>query len=48
MECRGDDVPDGKFTDFRRAVQAKDDGSAVFSSVEWPDKLTAIRAWRNS
>ena len=23
LECWGDDVPDGKFTDFRKAVQAK-------------------------
>ena len=38
VEAWGDDVPDGKVTDFRRAVKAESDEKIVFAFMEWPSR----------
>jgi uncharacterized protein YbaA (DUF1428 family) len=45
VEAWGDDVPEGKQTDHRRAVKATVDENVVYSWVEWPDKATRDAAW---
>ena len=45
VEAWGDDVPDGKVTDFRRAVKATEGENIVFSFLEWPDKATRDAGW---
>ncbi len=41
----GDDVPPGKVTDFRRAVDLAEDETVVFAWMTWPDKETRDRAY---
>jgi uncharacterized protein YbaA (DUF1428 family) len=40
VEAWASDVPEGKVTDFRMAVNARDDEDVVFSWFEYPDKAT--------
>ncbi|AKQ68437.1 hypothetical protein A176_005349 [Myxococcus hansupus] len=44
VENWGEDVPEGKITDLRRAVKAQPDEAIVFSWVEYPDKATRDEA----
>jgi uncharacterized protein YbaA (DUF1428 family) len=46
VEAWGDDVREGKTTDFFRAVKAEPDETIVFSFIEWPDKATRDEAWK--
>jgi len=45
VEAWGDDVRDGKVTDYRKAVKAEPGENVVFSWIEWPDKATRDSAW---
>ena len=46
VEAWGDDLMDGKVTDFKRAVAVKEGENVVFSWIEYPDKATRDEANR--
>jgi len=46
VEAWSDDVPEGKVTDYQRAVKAEAGEGIIYSYVEWPDKETRDAGWQ--
>jgi uncharacterized protein YbaA (DUF1428 family) len=46
VEAWADDVPEGKVTDYRKAVKAEESEVTVFSWIEWPTKESRDESWK--
>lgn len=44
-ECWGEDIPDGKVTDFKRAVALEAGETVAVGWITWPDRATRDAAW---
>jgi uncharacterized protein YbaA (DUF1428 family) len=46
VECRGDDIPEGKVTSFPMAVKRKEDETVVFSWITWPSRQARVEGMK--
>jgi uncharacterized protein YbaA (DUF1428 family) len=48
VDACGDDVPDGKVTDYKGAVKAMPGEKIVYSWIEWPSKQVREQGWEKA